>query len=293
MSTARLWLVFLCAAGAAAISACAGSGEGLDENGQPIGSGGGAAPLEPTLQSIQVHVFDAICINCHIGANAPQGLQLDASHSYALLVGVPSNEASSLQRVQAGNPDNSYLIRKLEGAAGIVGGRMPLNGPYLQQSTIDVIRQWIANGAAQSVATSQSVRTQSFAPSLSLTVSSPPDRSIVSGPVPQIVLAFSGELDASLVNAENIWLERTDVLAKAAEVDAATTARLPATLSLAAGNPASVILRPQSPLESGAYRVMLRGSGGGVLADIGGATLSGDSFIDFVVTEPGSAKQAF
>lgn len=291
MSTASPWL-FLCIAGAAALSGCAGSGEGLDENGQPIGAGGGSVPLEPTLQSIQVHVFDAICINCHIGANAPQGLQLDADHSYALLVGVPSNEVSGLQRVQAGNPDNSYLIRKLEGAAGIVGGRMPLGGPYLPQSTVDVIRQWIADGAAQSVAAAQSMRVQNFAPSLSLLVSSPQDRSIVTGPVPQIVLAFSGELDASLVHAENIWLERTDIIAKTGNVDAEPAARLPATLNLAANNPATVILRPQSPLESGAYRVMLRGSGGGVLADIGGAALSGDSFIDFVVTEQGSAKQA-
>ncbi len=47
-----------------------------------------------------------------------------------------------------GNPDQSYLIQKIEGHAA-VGARMPLGAPPLPQSTIDVIRQWIANGAQQ------------------------------------------------------------------------------------------------------------------------------------------------
>jgi hypothetical protein len=41
------------------------------------------------------------------------------------------------------------LIRKLEGGPGIVGSRMPLVGPPLDQATIDSIRQWITAGAAQ------------------------------------------------------------------------------------------------------------------------------------------------
>jgi hypothetical protein len=49
--------------------------------------------------------------------------------------------------VKAGDPDNSYLIRKLEGLAGISGSRMPLGGPFLDQATIDQVRSWISNGA--------------------------------------------------------------------------------------------------------------------------------------------------
>jgi hypothetical protein len=52
-----------------------------------------------------------------------------------------------MQRVQPGNASNSYLIHKLEGAPGIVGGRMPLALPPLDQGSIDVIRQWITSGA--------------------------------------------------------------------------------------------------------------------------------------------------
>ena len=92
-------------------------------------------------------MFTPICVRCHSGASAPEGLQLDAAHSYALLVGVPSTEVPSLDRVNPGNPDNSYIVLKLEGAPGIVGVQMPFGGPYLPQSTIDVIRQWITNGA--------------------------------------------------------------------------------------------------------------------------------------------------
>jgi len=50
-------------------------------------------------------------------------------------------------RVVPGDPDNSYLIQKLEGAASIVGRQMPINGPYLQPGQILIIRRWIASGA--------------------------------------------------------------------------------------------------------------------------------------------------
>jgi hypothetical protein len=56
-------------------------------------------------------------------------------------------EVSALERVAPGHADDSYLIRKLEGTAGIVGDRMPRFGTPLDQPTIDVIRQWIDAGA--------------------------------------------------------------------------------------------------------------------------------------------------
>jgi mono/diheme cytochrome c family protein len=62
------------------------------------------------------------------------------------LVDVASVQEPSLDRVAAGDPDSSYLIRKLEGTA-VTGGQMPLFGQPLDQPTIDAMRQWIANGA--------------------------------------------------------------------------------------------------------------------------------------------------
>lgn len=50
--------------------------------------------------------------------------------------------------VVPGNPDASYLAQKLEGLAGIVGVRMPRNGPpYLTEGQMVIIRRWIELGA--------------------------------------------------------------------------------------------------------------------------------------------------
>lgn len=149
---AQLRALWPTAAAAVLLYGCGGSGEGLDTNGRPIQTGAPAtAPLTADFQSIQDHVFTPICSVCHSGAAAPQGLRLDAANSYALLVGVPSVEVPSIQRIAAGNPDNSYLVQKIEGRAAI-GARMPLGGPYLDAATIAAIRQWIADGAKRPAA---------------------------------------------------------------------------------------------------------------------------------------------
>lgn len=133
------------------LTACgAGSGKNLDNQGLPVNN------TEPpptqtngvTLTSLQQNIFGAICTNCHTGSNAPRGLRLDSEeNTYAFLVSRPADEVPELLRVNPGNPDASYLIRKLEGASNIVGGRMPLGGPYLSQTQINTVRDWIANGA--------------------------------------------------------------------------------------------------------------------------------------------------
>src|SRR6202040_1214173 len=112
------------------VAACAGNGKGLDANGQPLdgGSSGSLPPLSADLGSIQANIFTPICSVCHIGGAAPEGLRLDAADSFNFLVGVPSTEVPSLMRVQPGDPDNSYIIQKLEGHAA-VGVQMPFGCP--------------------------------------------------------------------------------------------------------------------------------------------------------------------
>src|SRR6202041_593805 len=130
------------------IAACAGNGKGLDANGQPLagGSSGSLPPLSADFASLQANIFTPICSVCHIGGGAPEGLRLDAAHSYNLLVNVPSTEVPSLLRVKPGDPSNSYIIQKLEGHAA-VGAQMPLGETPLPASTIAFIVQWITNGA--------------------------------------------------------------------------------------------------------------------------------------------------
>jgi len=135
------------------LAACgSGTGEGLDENGRPLPGGGNVAPpvlLAPTLASIQVNVFSASCAvpGCHGSAGTQEGLRLDPGFSYGSLLNVSAPRDPNLIRVIPFDPDGSFLVQKLEGAPGLLGDRMPLGGPYLPQPTIEVIRQWIANGA--------------------------------------------------------------------------------------------------------------------------------------------------
>src|SRR6266446_2297043 len=194
---------------------------------------------------------------------------LDAAHSYALLVGVPSNEDTGLLRVKPGVPDSSYLILKLQGSPGIVGAQMPFGGPPLPQATLDVIRQWITNGAANGVMASE--RAASFA----VAATSPEDQSRVAGPVLQIVVAFNHEVDASLINDTTLRLER--LTAGAAAPSGSISARL------AEGNASVLVIIPRSALGAGTYRLTLRGSGGGALADVDARALGNDYSWEFTV----------
>jgi hypothetical protein len=279
--TMLLLLVLSAAAG------CAGNGEGLDANGQPIGSTPPGSPppsLTPDFQSIQANVFTPICTQCHIGASAPEGLQLDETHSYALLVGVPSAEQPGVLRVKPGDPDNSYIVQKLEGAPGISGGQMPLGQTPLPQSTIDAIRQWITDGALQTA--SATVRTQSAAAQrFAVTVTSPDDQSVVPAPVPRIVAAFNHEIDSTLVNDTTVSLERLDVMTDTAAMDssAALAQKIPIAIAVINRNPRAMLITPRAPLGNGVYRVTLRGTGGAALADVSAGTLELDYSFTFTV----------
>lgn len=131
------------------IAGCAGNGKGLDENGNPVGSGGGGQELafDPTFTNIKNNVFNPVCTQCHVGSAAPFGLNLSADTAYSLLVNNPSAEKPQYLRVQPGSPDDSYIIRKLEGGPDIAGAQMPRNLAPLSQATINSIRAWIAKGA--------------------------------------------------------------------------------------------------------------------------------------------------
>jgi methionine-rich copper-binding protein CopC len=283
------------------LAACAGNGDGLNSQGLPIGSSGGGGggggttgPFTADFQSIQDNVFTPICSPCHSGANAPKGLMLDAAHSYNLLVGVASTEVPSFERVKPSDPDSSYIILKLQDSAGIVGSQMPLGETPLPQATIDVIRQWITNGAppATAAATSsvnamakiQALANNTLSPPFSVTQTSPLDAAVVETPVHHIVVAFNHEVDASLVNYTTLTVERVDT---ESVIDAATgmtkATHLPAYTALAEGNPHVIVITPVAPLLPGTYRVTVRGSGGGALADLGAQALGGDYSFTFNV----------
>jgi mono/diheme cytochrome c family protein len=245
------------ASSALALAAC-GAGDGFE-----TGTGGGA--LEATHASIQASIFTPICEQCHSGAGAPVGLRLDAANSFALLVGVPSGEQPSILRVAPGDPDNSYLIQKLEGTAG-VGQRMPLRLPPLPQSDIDVIRQWITDGAQPGgVAPNLPIQVISMSPLPNLSTNS----------LASITVVFSRELNAPSIMTTTFSLERSGgdgVFGNGNDV-----AITPSSVTVPAANPRSAVLALAGVRIVGdTYRVTLIGTGAAVIQDLAGNALDGE-----------------
>jgi hypothetical protein len=111
------------------------------------GDGGGPSP-DATFTRVQGEVFSVSCAlsGCHAGGAPTGGMNLSAGASYGNIVMVPSTERSDLNRIEPGNPDRSYLVKKIRGDADIVGSQMPLVGsitPTQRQLVID----WVRRGA--------------------------------------------------------------------------------------------------------------------------------------------------
>lgn len=243
----------------------AGSGEGLGVGGRPLGEGG-EVPLAATLEAIQVHVFDAACTVCHAGAAAPLGLRLDAANSFTNLVGVHSRQNGALFRVEPGDPDASYLVRKLEGTAS-EGGRMPLGGPPIPAATIAFVRQWIADGAPPASGESGG------GPPVIVSLDPAPGSAATALPA-EIVVGFDREVDASTVNRMTFVLERSadgefgngdDVVVTPASVTPSPTNVRVATVDVD-----GVIAVADT------WRIIVRGSGANVVLSLDGMALDGE-----------------
>jgi hypothetical protein len=245
---------FLLAPLVLALAACsAGNGEGLDPNGQPI-------PINPPaasdFQQIQDTIFTPICTACHIGANAPQGMRLDAANSYAMIVGVPSNEVPGLMRINPGNPDASYLVQKIQGNAA-QGVRMPANGPpYLTQEQIDLVRRWVAAGAPPAAVAPNNLTVTSVIPAAG---------EVAPAGLAKLTVVFARDVDASLVSSTFEVRDGFDQPVPLA------SAQVPQ------GRPNVVELTLARPLAAGSYQLAIRGRSPVALADNAGHVLDGDA----------------
>lgn len=244
------------------IAACAGNGQGLDANGRPLVPGGSSSlPLSDDFESLQENIFTPICSVCHFGASAPQGLRLDADNSYNLLVGVPSTEVPSILRVKPGDPDNSYIIQKLEGHAA-VGAQMPLGGPFLTTDTIAFIREWITNGAQPASANSPA------AAPLSVTSIVPTEKETVASAPPQVMIAFNHDLDLSQLGTHAVHFERID------GAEPQVLERIQGRITTAVANPRALMIWPSHPLTAGRYRVVIDAGASAQFSDIAGHTVA-------------------
>jgi len=244
----------------------AGSGKGLDISGRPL-SEGGDVPLAATLESIQANVFNPSCVVCHSGASAPLGLRLDARSSFTSLVGVSSSQDGSSQLVAPGNPDESYLIRKLEGSAA-EGGQMPLGGPPIPQATIDFVRQWITDGAAPDSGAPTDL------PPTVVSLTPAPDSVSIEFPT-QIAVGFDQDIDASTVNDLTFTLLRSGGDGQFGNGDDVPIAPASVALSPMNARLALMDLTGVAAIED-RYRITLNGSGANVILGASGVALDGD-----------------
>jgi Carboxypeptidase regulatory-like domain len=119
------------------------------------GCGGDGDEAEPAAQPVKYSQVQALfgkygCTACHPGVNP--SLDLRPGRSYGQLVGVRALEDPSLVRVVAGDPGRSFLYLKLGGDAPVadipgIGTRMPPRAPPIAARDLELVRQWIAQGA--------------------------------------------------------------------------------------------------------------------------------------------------
>ncbi|MDC0722476.1 hypothetical protein [Nannocystis bainbridge] len=91
--------------------------------------------------------------NCGCHQQGSGGLTFtNAQDSYANIIGVASTQAAGFDRVTAGDPNASYFLAKVNGTSGEAPfngnpAQMPLGGSPLDGATIELLEQWIADGA--------------------------------------------------------------------------------------------------------------------------------------------------
>lgn len=112
-----------------------------------------AAPAQPapTLTDVQTQVFTPHCTTagCHDANGTQVNLSLTAGNAYSNLVNVASafngvDASKSGTRVIPNDPDNSVLVRRLEGN---IQPSMPYLQPMLDPALIQLVRDWISDGA--------------------------------------------------------------------------------------------------------------------------------------------------
>lgn len=111
----------------------------------------------PTLSGDVQPILDRNCAfsGCHaptIVEPEAKPMNLAEGSARASTVNVAALQLPSMDRIEPGQPDRSYLVHKIQGTHLSVGGSgaaMPQEGdlPPLSPGEIETIRDWIAEGA--------------------------------------------------------------------------------------------------------------------------------------------------
>lgn len=112
------------------------------------------ATLELLPVSLATHIQPVLtnrCATCHAGGDAPDGLELTDGLTYSETVNMAAVQLPSMDLIEPGAPNDSYLVHKIQGTQVSVGGvanRMPLGEEPLRDHLIEMIRRWTQEGAA-------------------------------------------------------------------------------------------------------------------------------------------------
>jgi len=132
-------------------SGCSGDGSSLGPDGAPADEASDdPQPTETvTLTQLSAEIFTPRCAfsGCHAGGFPAANQSLEADKIASQIIGVASSGKPNEIRIVPGDPDNSYLLKKLRGISGIVGSQMPLTGQRLTDDEIARIVQWVQDGA--------------------------------------------------------------------------------------------------------------------------------------------------
>ncbi len=108
---------------------------------------GGEVSFDDQIQPI----LNARCISCHAPGGFAQmsGIPWDYTEgsSFHDLVNQASSQDASFTMIVPGDPDASLLFLKVTQESPPIGDMMPLGGPPLEDSEVELFRLWILQGA--------------------------------------------------------------------------------------------------------------------------------------------------
>lgn len=153
----RAWLLFLMTPLAVGVACYTGPNIDYTDTGKRDAV---ATSCTGTLASIQATIFDAKCVSCHGGPSPSAGLDLSSAkggagprlvNGFSLACrGVAAADAGDAgvtafrSLVVPGDPEGSYLLRKIADPSPACGDRMPQGAP-LTAAEIACVRTWIAS----------------------------------------------------------------------------------------------------------------------------------------------------
>jgi hypothetical protein len=139
------------------LTGCAGEGGGGKQASKPTCT----PQVDPSTISFASNIqpiYTRSCAvgGCHDGATRAQNLDLSTGAAYSQTVKRRSTQ-QNLNLILPGKPDDSYLIRKIEGGPNITGVLMPQDCPAtprngaicLSPDDIQAVRTWVLACAPQ------------------------------------------------------------------------------------------------------------------------------------------------